>query len=254
MRVLCLTKRFSHHTAASGYDRLAEYLGASAVKRPVLTSFLARSAEKLWNYRYGSSVFHSHYRLEDRLAEELIFWKTLGGHVDIVHALYGDEQVDLLLRRIKFLSARLVLSLHYPVEQVQQLFRAVPKATLARIGGVVAVGASDVPGLKAWFGEDKVLFVPHGIDIEAFTPDSTRESRPTARFLFVGLHLRDFETAHVAIDRCARNGVDAEFDIVLPPHKQAFFTGCANVRRHSDLSAKNSLGCIGRRPRCFFLW
>jgi glycosyltransferase involved in cell wall biosynthesis len=220
---------------------LADYLGASVIRRPVLSSFTGRVAEKLWNYRYGSRAIHPHYRLEDRIAEESVYWKMLTKRIDIVHALYGDEQIDRLLRRSRFSAARLVLSFHYPLARLRHIFRGVPQASLDRIGGIVAVGSGDVAGLKAWLGEDKVLFVPHGIDTETFTPAGVHESRRRARFLFVGMHMRDFETAHVAIDRCAQGNIEAEFDIVLPADRQAFFTGCAHVRRHCGISATELL-------------
>ena len=241
MKVLCLSKRFSHHTTSGGYDRLAEYLGASVVARPEFTSFPLRALEKLWSYWNETSLIHPHYRMEDRIAEEKTFWNAIVGRVDIVHALYGDEQVDLLLRRIGLLRAPLVLSFHYPLERIRHVFRNVPKETLARIGGVTTVGLHDIAGLKEWLGPDKVIYAPLGVDTEIFKPIEIREPRETTRFLFVGLHMRDFEVAHTTIDRCMLAGFDAEFDVVLPADKQLFFTGCTNVRRHSNISEANLL-------------
>jgi glycosyltransferase involved in cell wall biosynthesis len=235
-RVLCIAKRFTHHTASGGYDQLALHLGATALHRSEFTNPAARLAEKVWNYLHGHRVVHPHYRFEDRLIEERVFWAALCRRFDIIHALYGDEQIDLLLRRPLPSSVRLVLSMHYPLAHIQKTFSRFSAAAQARIDGVVTVGSAEVPGLEAWLGPGKVMHVPHGIDTTAFTPGERPAGRRPARFLFVGWHMRDFDTAHAAIDRCAEAGVDAEFDVVLRADKHAFFTGCRNVRRHSGIS------------------
>lgn len=252
MRVICITKRFGHHSASGGYDRLPEFLGARNIFRPAMSSFPGMVADRLWQIGFGAGAIHPHYRLADRMAEEAVFWRCLATRTDIVHALYGDEQVDVLLRRIGALRARLVLSVHYPLVRLHHIFRNVPQAQIDRIGGVVAVGERDLLELQAWLGADKVIHVPHGIDVAAFTPGEGPPPRPTARFLFVGLHMRDFEMAHIAMDRCAQAGIDAVFDVVLPRDKHVFFTGCTNVVRHSNVS-ENELIALCRNADALFL-
>ena len=59
MRITCLVKRWKHHTASGGYDRLATELGASIVSRGELVGLHRES-----DVRY----------LTIRLAESPIFW------------------------------------------------------------------------------------------------------------------------------------------------------------------------------------
>jgi glycosyltransferase involved in cell wall biosynthesis len=78
------------------------------------------------------------------------------------------------------------------------------------------------------------MYVPHGIDTPVFPIGQGGQG--VLRLVFVGLHMRDFEVAHRVADRCAQQGLDVEFDVVLPAARFAFFTGCGNVRRHTQLA------------------
>jgi glycosyltransferase involved in cell wall biosynthesis len=48
--------------------------------------------------------------------------------------------------------------------------------------------------------------------------------------------MRDFEVAHRVVDRCVHEGLDVVFDVVLPVQRFGFFTGCDNVKLHSEIS------------------
>ncbi len=240
MKTICLTKEFKTQSASSGYDRLAEFVSAAAVRRTVIASLPMRVAEKAWHFGFGdkphlfSHLSHG-YRFEDRICEERAFWRAIRTRAEIVHVLYGDWMLDTLLRRERFLPGDLVATFHMPADAVADRFERVQKALMQRLGGAVLLSSRDVPAFSAWLGPEKVIHIPHGIDIDAFRP-AKFIARKTARFLFIGMMLRDFEVAHRVVDRCREDQIEAEFVIVIPPAGRSFFTGCSNAKILSGIT------------------
>jgi glycosyltransferase involved in cell wall biosynthesis len=251
LRILCLAKRWSHHTASGGYDSIAAHLGGNTILRPDLGRGVGRAAEKAWNFFRGDKPYLLKYGFEDRISEEYAFWTAWRTRADIVFVAYGDEQLDLLLRRARLLPGPLVATFHLPSARTASRFETTQREAMRRLGGAFVVASSEVVQFSEWLGEDKVAFVPHGVDTVSFTPGAGNNTA-TARFVFVGLHLRDFEVAHMVADRCAREGLDAVFEVVLPADRMGFFTGCANVRRHSNI-AEAALICLYQNADALFL-
>jgi len=240
MKILCLTKNFKTQTPSGGYDQLAKFIGAQTVSRPVISSLPMRLTEKLWNFGFGdkphlfSHLSHG-YRFEDRVCEERAFWRAVLQRPDIVHVLYGDWALDTLLRRKELLTSDVVATFHLPADSVANRFEHAQKGLLERLGGAILLSSSDLETYSAWLGPEKVMYIPHGIDTEVFRPAEFIPSR-TARFVFIGMMLRDFEVAHRVIDQCRQDGINAEFWVVIPQAGTHYFTGCTNARIVSNFS------------------
>ncbi|HEY2621362.1 MAG TPA: glycosyltransferase family 4 protein [Acetobacteraceae bacterium] len=241
LQILCLVKRWAHHTASGGYDPIAAHLHANTVVRPQLGHGVGRIAEKAWHFMYGEKSYLLKYGFEDRISEERAFWKAWLTRADIVFVPYGDEQLDMLLRRGRGLPGPLVATFHLPSANTAQRFEATQRKHIRHLGGAFVVASSEVSRFSDLLGDRNVMFVPLGVDTDAFR-SGAGNSTATARFLFIGLHMRDFDVAHIVADRCARDGFDVVFDVVLPADRMGFFTGCANVRRHSNISEAALIG------------
>ena len=50
MRVTCVVKRYQHHTASGGYDRLAAALGANVIVRKQIPGLFGKAANKVWRH------------------------------------------------------------------------------------------------------------------------------------------------------------------------------------------------------------
>ncbi|MEC5387209.1 glycosyltransferase family 4 protein [Uliginosibacterium sp. H3] len=252
MQIICLNKRWKHHSASGGYDRLADALGATDVRSQDIRSLPGRVTAKVWEQTLGKNSPVWSYSFNDRLAEERAFWLAWRQKADIVHSAYGDEQLNMLLSRAKRLPGQLTATFHVPAFATRDRFERTQKDLLKRLGGAVVVASSEVPQFSEWLGEEKVLFVPHGIDIHAFTPPAQHKPAETMRLLFVGYHMRDFEVAHYVADRCAQEKLDVILDVVLPEAKFSFFTACTNVARHSNIN-EGELIELYRRADALFL-
>ncbi|HSD39606.1 MAG TPA: glycosyltransferase family 4 protein [Rhodocyclaceae bacterium] len=252
MQIVCLNKRWKHHSASGGYDRIAEALGAIDVRSTDIRSAPGRVAAKVWEHSLGRNSPVWSYSLNDRLAEERAFWLAWRHKADIVHSAYGDEQLNMLLSRAKRLPGQLTATFHVPAFATRDRFERTQKDLLKRLGGAVVVASSEVAKFSEWLGAEKVLYVPHGIDVHAFTPPTQRRPVETLRLLFVGYHMRDFEVAHYVADRCAHEKLDVIIDVVLPEAKFSFFTACSNIERHSNID-ESALIDLYRRADALFL-
>ena len=63
MRITCVVRRFDHHTASGGYDRLAAAVGANVIVHKDISGLLGKGANKIWrhltpkeNYYYRLSI------------------------------------------------------------------------------------------------------------------------------------------------------------------------------------------------------
>ena len=98
MRITCLLKRWDHHTASGGYDQLAEMVGAKIVQRIRRDGLGFRIAQKIWVKQNKAHEYLLDYRFGDWLAEVKFLATGLWRPPHVLHVLYGDEQLNLLLR------------------------------------------------------------------------------------------------------------------------------------------------------------
>lgn len=233
MRNTCLVKRWKHHTPSGGYDRLAQALGAMEVRRSAPQGVAWRVAKKLWYEFSTSRKFMLDYQFGDWLAEQRIIAKCLVDPPDVVHVLYGDEQLNLLLRWRKLLRCPLVATFHLPADRVIGRFERFRRQDAERIDATIVLATSEIPQLERCFGADKVVYVPHGIDTFRFRPGERQLDRNGLKLIVVGEHMRDWNVMHRVIDEAHRNRFDVHFDVVTRPEFFPYFTGCSNITLHS---------------------
>ena len=122
----------------------------------------------------------------------------------VLHLLYGDEQLDVLLRRRRLLGCPLIATFHLPTTRdvVKMRFEQLQKNLLGGIDAAVVVSKSQLPDFQRWLGPERVVYIPHGIDTQRFCPDGRRLHRDVVRLVIVGDHMRDLEAMHRIADEC----------------------------------------------------
>ena len=236
LRVITLTKRWAHHTASGGYDRLAGWLGKEEVPRPPLSRWpWSRLARSRWRKKTQAPKYLLDYEYEDLRAERKLLRKARASRPDVVHVLYGDEQLDFLLRLRSRLPCPLVATFHFPGRRVKDRFEVFHKDLLAGINAAVVVSRCQVPDFARWFGAERVFYVPHGIDTERFAPAVNPPRQTELRLLTVGHHMRDLEALRRIMGECAAGGLPVRFDLVLPRFYWPPFAGCNNACLRTNL-------------------
>jgi len=190
---------------------------------------------RFWTSRSGTNLHLLDYKYEDLLAEWRVLVRSQLRRPDAVHVLYGDEQLDLLLRRRRLLPCPLVVSFHLPTVRVADRFERLQNHLLGGIDAAIVVSRCQLKDFQFWLGQNKVVYVPHGIDTKRFCPGDRDTQRGPLRVIIVGEHMRDWETTHRIIDECNARKLPVQIDAVLPQALWPVLTGCANTRLHSGI-------------------
>jgi glycosyltransferase involved in cell wall biosynthesis len=236
MRVTCLTKRWDHHTQSGGYDRLAAAVGADVVKREAVDGLGLKVARKLWMRRTKTGAYLLDYQFGDFLAELKVLTSSFFTPPDVLHVLYGDEQLDQLIKCRALLRCPLVVSLHLPSYRVADRFEVLQRDIRQKLDAVIVLATDQVRQFAKWVEPGKLVYVPHGIDTDRFCPVERTSDRVGLRLLVVGSHMRDWTVTHKVIDRVTQLGIPVEFHVVTQWPYSYHFTGCQNVIFHSEIS------------------
>lgn len=195
-RLVVLTKVWSHHAKRSGYHPVAEGLGMAL---PAEGMRLVPSTIARW---VVGKEFDAAYQV------------ALGMKLtrrDCVLVIDGDFQIKLMEHLRQLTSARIYAVFHLYPRVLQQ---CVAVATPLLLDGAICVARCQIPLVQALAPQGKTWFVPHGVDVEYFSPRAGRSDRPTV--LCVGHHCRDFETLRNSADLIARAVPDVSVRLVLP--------------------------------------
>jgi glycosyltransferase involved in cell wall biosynthesis len=168
----------------------------------------------MWRLVSHPTPYLFDYRYEDWLAEVYVLGRSRRRPPDVVHLLYGDEQLDLLLRRRGLLSCPLLATFHLSPDTVRERFEETQKRLVSGIDVAVVVARSQLQAFGNWLGADRVIYVPHGIDTDLFCPGERLPRSKCVRLLTVGYHMRDWRSLDEIIDQCRAHEFAVRFDIV----------------------------------------
>jgi glycosyltransferase involved in cell wall biosynthesis len=235
-QVRFVTKRWPHHSTHSGYDRLTHYIGSAIdpidlgrlSSRWIPERVAVRFTRRAGVYQYFLPSFYAEWAA----AREMIVRPGKA----IYHVLYGDDTYRYLgnVRRLR--GHRLVVSYHVPPDNLRS--RLSNTGHLAQVDAVVVVGTNQLPFFVELCGEDRVHYVPHGIDTDVFYPSETSagSSGNKPQVVFVGSHRRDFAVLRQVIERVGRLAPDATFVLLTDTEVGSAFRSYRNVTLPSRVS------------------
>jgi glycosyltransferase involved in cell wall biosynthesis len=232
-RVTCLAKRYHHHTPSGGYDRLAAAVSTQVITPKQIDGPFGKVANKVWWRLVAADKLSPGYRFDDWLAELQALGTGFFRPPDVLHVLYGG-QLNLLIRWRTLLRCALIVTFHAPFGDAPHRFDAYPRNM--GVDFAVVVARSQIAPMRRWFDPRRIVYIPHGIDTNRFKPGSSASSTGRMRILIVGEHRRDWLVMHKVIDEIEKQRLDVEFHLVVNENDLAYFTGCANVVYHSQIS------------------
>lgn len=238
IKTLAVIKRWQHHTKSGGFDRLAEVAGWETQNRVDKAEKWARwrlrTIDRWW--KQPVSALPSCYEYGDYLAERRAFWRASRGKFGIVHYLYGDEQMNWGLENRKKFAGRLAATFHLPWFRALGRHEQLRTQLRSGLDMAFAVSSELAHDLCRVLPSNRVHFVPHGVDVEVFSPSPAERAPGCLRLLTVGEHMRDLDLVHRIADRAAWEKWPVQFTYVGPAAVRAAFAGCDNVIFRSGLS------------------
>jgi len=218
VRVAVLVGYHSHHSDHSGPVQFLRHLDSSRIHytlfRMPLGVELAGSdgqrLEKVLKSRCGKALQGNSISLD---AELLL--ACLRGEFDVVHAVDAELQAGMLLALRNHFpelqSVKFVGSLHQPPEILEPLL---PCATES-YDRLISLCGTQTDFLNSKFPHIKICEIPHGIDIDFFTPKASAGNLdPGPHLVSVGHWLRDYKVAIEAAELIRERIPDLKYTIV----------------------------------------
>lgn len=202
---------YLHHCAKSGYHRLTDFTGEPVELSPtmrILGETVLRLPGKLFSW-YGG---HFEYSRHDFTMEIQIFRHMCQRRNVIYHFLYGEKSFFLLARTSGFRGHRFIATLHHPQEHYSWLFRNTRH--LSRLDHAIVLSRRSIEFTEHLVGPGRVSFIPYGVDTEYFCPAKPPETGELLRCVFIGYHMRDFDTLRSVVERVQSSRNNVAFDLV----------------------------------------
>lgn len=221
-----INHREKHHSNHSGYDQIAYRIGIevktinterrrSRIIPFRISNVLCRRSGLPW---YGSNQFYK----EVSAAVDM-----LKSHASVYHFLYGEQMYRYLGMMPRLHGHRVMATMHLPASRFIQ---AVPDPShISHLDAVIVVGRNQIPIFEPLLGRDRVFWVPLGIDTEYFSPPRERFANYPPLCLFVGVHLRDFDTLCRTIRLVNKEDNRIQFVIVTFESEFHRFEGLENI-------------------------
>jgi glycosyltransferase involved in cell wall biosynthesis len=204
-----VTYRQGHHSLHSGYDRITQYtdriIEAESLPRGLIRDRI------MWRIADGV-IAYDRKALATELKTAGCMLKNRGG---IYHILYGENTYHYLGFLNNLRRNRLVATFHLPPDPFRQVVRT--DWHIRQLSAVVCVGQTQLEFFADFLGQERVFFVPHGVDTEYFSPPASFAERSSNLCLFVGSYLRDFPTLRGVIELVTFQRPEIQFIVVTSP-------------------------------------
>jgi len=240
-RCLFVSKRWGHHSSSSGYDILPQHLSGHIISRPENFSLFSKWRRRLLARSWQRPEGHFDYRYEDLWLERKAILYSSTGLFPIAHYIYGDEQLDLLLRAKKYLRSKLVATFHLLWTDSSPWLYKKRNLWNQALDGVIGISGDLSESLKEIFDPHKVCFIPHGVDTETYCPSPVPKGN-SLRLLTVGQHQRDLKLIQEMAQKCLESKCPIFFEYVGKGEAADLFRALPNVLCRSGISEAELIG------------
>ncbi len=253
-----IRETFSHMGQHSGYDLLCSALQAegSSYHSIWLDDQLYKKIIKSKTTNFVLKILPNatpFYRPPNFWAELEACLKSFGSS-NIIHILYGENNLGIYAIPIVKCRKKLVVTVHQPFSwwkgnrlNIQKKFHSTD--------ALIVLSNVEKENFGKILGKDKLHFVPHGVDTEFFSPPNALQleeklNSTRKRCLFVGQWLRDFKTLFAVIEELVGKNNDIFFDLVVPDLSKTAcdiekrlieFEDHPQVSRHKNINDANLL-------------
>ena len=229
--------RMLGHAAASGYDRIIDYIDGNVIAPSQNVSLAQRVIARFsrnWITNSGVRWYHR----QEFLCELHAAMHWLKDSRNIFHFIYGENSFRYLseLKR-KLPRNKIVCTFHTPEYRFRSLIS--DPSYLRTIDAVIVVSTAQCAYFSDILGKEKIFFVPHGIDTEVFQSSQKRRMMNNKfNCLYVGTHLRDVDAMEKIILEARTHNAKIHFHVVANETTLARFRGQANVSVYHKIADK----------------
>lgn len=208
--IIFVKHKTQHHASHSGYTKLLNFIPGESIPnndifftpyrvRKAISGFISQDA----------GIYNS----ESIKKEVLLAWLMLTRKKHIVHFLNGERDIRFTTFIKNLRSWKMVATFHKPPEILKKTITSYKY--LKKIDGAIAVGINQLDFLRETLKNENVVYIPHGIDTDFFTPSNIEWQKNTC--IFVGQHLRDFKGLEACISIIKKHVPNFRLRAVLNP-------------------------------------
>jgi glycosyltransferase involved in cell wall biosynthesis len=221
--------RHSHHAKHSGYDRFIQYLDAQIIGPVEEWTLMKRAIGRIFRSRLGvrsGSIWYQRDCLIRELGAAAHWFHDKNA---VFHFLYGENSFRYF-GHLKKMGRRnsIVCTYHCPPDKFKNVVRNTDH--MKSIDAVVLLSTMAMDYFSSIVGDSKVFYVPRGVDVHYYEPpeNDCRAEGTILNCLFIGTHLRDFETFAKAISIVNSRTDDVYFYVVTFRKFHHHFLGLKN--------------------------
>ncbi|MFN6571203.1 glycosyltransferase family 4 protein [Dendronalium sp. ChiSLP03b] len=178
------------------------------------------------------------YNTSSTLVELKALWHILTSKCDLAHVIYLERTLGILPKWQEKFSFKLIATAHQPAG-LWRMQRHHPEM-LSSLDGLIVLSSKEVEYFDEYI-PGRVHFIPHGVDIEFFCPQTDKvnstvnRDRDYPRCVFSGIWLRDLQALAQVIDEVLAREPRIRFDLIVPADRREnphFF----RIARHSQVT------------------
>jgi glycosyltransferase involved in cell wall biosynthesis len=162
---------------------------------------------------------------------------TEGGY--IYHFLYGETTYHYAGSLNNFRQNRVVATFHQPPVGIEKAVQI--DWHIRQLSAVICVGRNQQDYFRDKLEEDRIFFVPLGVDTEYYIPPATFGTRNPDLCLFVGTNYRDFPTLRGVIELVSYRRPQTQFVAVTSPQNFDLIGVHSNLTLRSGITESELL-------------
>ncbi|OVE74589.1 hypothetical protein BVX94_00055 [bacterium B17] len=159
--------------------------------------------------RLGGHLEYSRY---DYVLEQAAIAHFRKHKNSIYHFVYGGKNYNRLAQSAGTNGNKIVLTIHHPVEDYEWMFKSLDH--FRRVDHVTVVSRNMQPFWEDFLGKDNVSYIPYAVDTDYFVPAAEKKPGTARKCLFVGSHLRDFDSLRPIVENILNNNSNVEFHMI----------------------------------------
>jgi glycosyltransferase involved in cell wall biosynthesis len=196
-RIVYIIHRPEHISSHSGYAKIIDFVDCEYLPLKTDVSYIPFRVRKLLA-RYLRNPAAPVYTSDSVRKEALLIKRMLKEKNGIAHFISGERDIRFSPLFTKYNNWHTVATFHKPPDIFNRRFADC--SYLRRLDGAITVGSTQVDFLREKLASDRVVFIPHGVDVDYFLPSADQTVFEQYTALFVGYHLRDIETLIVSAE------------------------------------------------------
>ena len=197
-----------------------------------ITNTISLKFDNIIYRKLKSIANHDGYSSLSVALELEVLKKSLIHHPKLIHFWFADHDYHFSSYTARLIGAKLIGNFFFSIDEFE--YRMPEKKHLNHLDLITASGKKQMEYLSSFIPDEKIVFLPLGIDTEFFKPPNNQISRISDPpiILHVGSNRRDFITLKKVFMLVQKEIPNIKFELVGGQKVEYMFTDIENITFH----------------------